>query len=125
VAAHVRRLGHVPEADLPALLSMAGAFAYPSLLEGFGLPVVEALACGVPTITSARGATAEVAGDAALLVDPLDVVGLAAAIERALAPGPERDRLMAAGPVRAAMFDWDTAARVTARVYHLAAEGRA
>lgn len=125
VAPHVRRLGHVPEPDLAALLSMAGAFAYPSLLEGFGLPVVEALACGVPTVTSARGATAEVAGDAALLVDPLDPVALAGAIERALAPGMERDRLMAAGPVRAAMFDWDAAARATLHVYRLAAESRA
>lgn len=124
VAPHVRRLGHVPEPELPAVLSLAGVFAYPSLLEGFGLPVVEALACGVPTVTSDRGATAEVAADAALLVDPLDAVALAAALGRALTPGPERDRLLSAGPVRAATFDWDTAARATARVYHQAAEGR-
>jgi len=123
-ARDVRRLGRVEDPDLPALLSLAGAFAYPSLLEGFGLPVVEALACGVPTVTADRGATAEVAGDAAILVDPTDVPALAAAIERAITPGPERDRLVAAGPVRAAMFDWDRAARETANVYRLVAEDR-
>jgi len=121
-ARDLRRLGRVPDADLPVLLSLAGAFAYPSLLEGFGLPVVEALACGVPTVTSDRGAMAEVAGDAAILVDPTDVRALAAALERALTPGAERDRLAAAGPARAATFDWNTAARATARVYRLVAE---
>ena len=62
MALGVRRLGFVADADLPALLSLAGAVAYPSLLEGFGLPVVEVLACGAPTVTADRGATAEVAG---------------------------------------------------------------
>ena len=121
VVPHVRRLGHVADADLPGLLTMAGAFGYPSLLEGFGLPVVEALACGTPTVTADRGATAEVAGDAAILADPTDVGALVAALERALMPGPERDRLALAGPLRAARFDWDTAARATADVYVLAA----
>lgn len=123
IAGPVRRLGHVPDDDLPTLLSLAGAFAYPSLLEGFGLPVVEALACGVPTVTSDRGATAEIAGDAALLVDPTDVPAMAGALARALTPGPERDRLVAAGPCRAAAFTWAAAADATARVYRIAAGG--
>jgi glycosyltransferase involved in cell wall biosynthesis len=122
-AAAVRRLGYVPDADLPALLTLAGAFAYPSLGEGFGLPVIEALACGTPTVTSGLGATAEVAGDAALLVDPRDRGALADALEQALTPGATRDRLTAAGPRRAATYSWDAAATATARVYTLVAEG--
>jgi glycosyltransferase involved in cell wall biosynthesis len=123
-ARDVRVLGYVPDADLPALLSLAGAFAYPSLGEGYGLPVVEALACGTPTVTSDRGATAEVGGDAVLLVDPRDAHALADALGEALAPGSVRDRLRAAGPGRAAAFTWDDAAAETARVYALAAGAR-
>ena len=121
LAPAIRRLGFVADADLPALLSMAGAVAYPSLLEGFGLPVVEALACGAPTVTADRGATAEVAGDAALLVDPEDVAAIAAALRLALTDGATRERLRTAGPARAARFTWETAARETAAVYATAA----
>jgi alpha-1,3-rhamnosyl/mannosyltransferase len=122
-ARDVRRLGYVPDADLPALLSLAGVLAYPSLGEGYGLPVIEALACGTPTVTSDRGATAEVAGDAALLVDPEDPTALADALELALTRGPVRDRLAEAGPARAARFTWDEAAAATSRVYALVADG--
>jgi glycosyltransferase involved in cell wall biosynthesis len=113
----IRLLGRVPDDDLPALLSLAGAVAYPSLLEGFGLPIVEAMACGAVVVTADQGATAEVAGDAAVLVDPEDTAALAAGLAAALTPGPTRDRLLAAGPVRAATFTWEAAAHATAEVY--------
>ncbi|MFN8621975.1 MAG: glycosyltransferase family 1 protein [Chloroflexota bacterium] len=121
IAPDVRRLGRVADADLPALLSMAGAVAYPSRLEGFGLPVVEAIACGAPVVVARGGAPEEVAGDVAIAVDASDVVALAEGLARALEPGPERDRLRSAGPVRAAAFSWDAAARATWRVYEQAA----
>ena len=76
----VRLLGYVPGRGPAGALQPGGAFVYPSLMEGFGLPVVEALACGAPTVTSDRGAMREVAGDAALLVDPTDGPALASAL---------------------------------------------
>ena len=114
---HVRLLGFVPDEDLPLLLNLCGAFVYPSLYEGFGLPIIEALACGTPTVTSDRGATAEVAGDAALLVDPEDVEALTSGLARALYDEPLREALRAAGPVRAADFSWERAAHATASLY--------
>jgi glycosyltransferase involved in cell wall biosynthesis len=113
----VRLLGFVPESDLPRLLSLAGAFAYPSLYEGFGLPVVEALACGTPTVTSNRGALAEVAGEAAIQVDPTDVGDLARGLGLALGDHEVRDKLRVAGPRMAARYRWDEAAHRTAAVY--------
>lgn len=112
----VRFLGHVPDDDLPALMGAATALVHPSLYEGFGLPVVEAMAAGLPVITTGTGATAEVAGSAALLVDPSDAEGLAAAM------GAVRDprvaaRLRAAGIARAAAFSWERTARETVAVY--------
>jgi glycosyltransferase involved in cell wall biosynthesis len=121
----VRVLGRVPDGELAAILSLAGVFAFPSLLEGFGLPVAEALRCGIPTVTSDRGALAEHAAGAALLVDPTDHVAFADAIALALADGPVRRRLLAAGPRHAAAWTWDDAARATERVYRLVAEARA
>ena len=84
----VRLLGYVPDADLPALLSGALAFAFPSLYEGFGMPVLEAMACGTPVLTSTTSALPEVAGDAALLVDPTDTNALAAALARLATDAP-------------------------------------
>lgn len=117
----VRILGYVPDADLAPLLTLAGAFAYPSLYEGFGLPIVEAMACGTPTVTSDRGAMAEVAGKGALLVDPEDTAALANALGCALGDVPTRRRLAVAGPQRAADFTWEGAAHRTAHIYQLAA----
>jgi alpha-1,3-rhamnosyl/mannosyltransferase len=102
----LRFLGQVADADLPALLSAASVFAYPSLYEGFGLPVLEAMACGTPVVTSNRASLPEVVGDAAAVCDALDVDALAQAIERLLVDDAAAARLRAAGPARAATFTW-------------------
>ena len=124
-ASPVRRrivhLDYLDRAELAAALRRAEALLFPSFLEGFGLPVVEAMACGVPVITSPCSSLPEVAGDAALYVDPHDPAAIAAAVVR-LAGDPElRARLAAAGLARAARFDWDEAARATAAVLRRAA----
>ncbi len=106
--AGVRALGHVDEALLPGLYAGAVAFVLPSLYEGFGLTVLEALASGVPVVAADRGALPEVCGRAAQLVDPTDADAVADALERALDdPAPWR----AAGPPRAAPLTWDATAR--------------
>jgi len=107
----VRFLGFVDDSDLPAMYSGASLLAFPSLYEGFGLPVLEAMACDVPVVTSRVSSLPEVAGEAALLVDPTDVPALAGALARALDDIPERERLITGGRVRAAMFTWEAAAR--------------
>jgi glycosyltransferase involved in cell wall biosynthesis len=103
--------------DLDALYAAAGVVVVPSLYEGFGLPVLEAMARGVPVVSSNRSSLPEVAGDAALLVDPEDRRALRAAIEQALV---EADRLGAAGRERAARFTWERTAQLTADVYRRA-----
>jgi len=105
--------GYVVAGDLPALLSGAGLFVFPSLYEGFGLPVLEAMACGTPVICSNASSLPEVAGDAALLVDPLDVEGLAAAMERVLGDEALRAELIERGFERARKFSWERCARET------------
>jgi glycosyltransferase involved in cell wall biosynthesis len=120
----VRFLGHVPQADLPALYSAADLFAFPSLYEGFGLPAVEAMACGTPVVASNVSAVPEVVGDAALQVSPLDVEELADAMERLLRDERLRDELRERGLKRAAGFSWEKAARQTAGVYEWAAGAR-
>ena len=107
----VRILGFVDDVDLPALYRNAALFAFPSLYEGFGFPVLEAMACGVPVVTSSVSSLPEVAGDAALLVDPLDVDGLAEAMVRALEDTDLRQAMVARGLVQAARFTWEQAAR--------------
>jgi glycosyltransferase involved in cell wall biosynthesis len=97
-----RWLGHVSDADLADLYRAAAVMAYPSLYEGFGLPVVEAMACGCPVVASDRGAIPEVAGDAAVLVEP-SARGIALGLRAALDPEVSR-RLRAAGPARAAVY---------------------
>lgn len=109
--------GYLPAGDLPALYSAAEAFAFPSLSEGFGLPVVEAMACGTPVLISDTPALAEVAGPAALRVDPRSVASIAAGLERLLTDGPLRERLRAAGLARAGALSWERAARETLGVY--------
>jgi glycosyltransferase involved in cell wall biosynthesis len=103
-------LGFVDEAHIGPLTAGAEAFLFPSIYEGFGLPIVEAMACGAPVLTSDASSTAEIAGGAALLVDPLDVRSIAAGIVRLMRDAESRERLRAGGVVRARVFDWDDAA---------------
>jgi glycosyltransferase involved in cell wall biosynthesis len=106
VAARVVRPGYLPSAVLPALLRRADAVVYPSRYEGFGLPALEALACGAPLVTTAGSALQEVVGNAALVVPPGDVRGAAAALETLLTSADVRQRLRDAGPRQAAGFTW-------------------
>jgi glycosyltransferase involved in cell wall biosynthesis len=112
-----RRLGYVPDADLPALYSLADLFVYPSLYEGFGLPTLEAMACGTPVLSSNSPALAEVCGDAACLVDPLDEDALADALSLLLRDRDQRVELSRKGLVRAREFSWQRAAEETMAVY--------
>ncbi len=109
--------GYVPEEDLPRLYGGARAFVYPSLYEGFGLPVLEAMQCGAPVVTTDISSMPEVAGDAALLVKPDDVNGLAAALTRVLSDDALAADLRERGLARAAGFSWDRCARETRAVY--------
>ena len=113
-------LGRVPEADLPALYAAAAAFVFPSLYEGFGLPVLEAMACGAPVICSAVSSLPETAGDAALLVDPTDVNALAAALTRVLIEPSLAADLRARGFAQAARFTWERTAAETLSIYRQA-----
>jgi glycosyltransferase involved in cell wall biosynthesis len=115
----VRWLGEPPDAELASLYRGALCVAYPSLYEGFGIPVLEAMACGAPVVTSVGSATEEVARDAAVLVDPLDVDALAAGIGEAI---DRREELSRRGRERAASFSWAESARATAAVYREVAE---
>lgn len=120
--ADVRFLGFVPEAELGALYAAASVFAYPSEREGFGLPVAEAMAQGTPVVTSAATSTEEVAGGAAVLVDPFDVSSIASGIDEAL---DRRAELAAAGRARARELTWAAAAERTLDVYRELADPRA
>ena len=114
-ACEVVRLGFVPSGELPALYAAARVFVYPSLMEGFGLPVLEAMAQGTPVVTSSGTATEEVCGDAGSVVDPTDAEALAAAIDAVVASDAEHARRSAAARNRASEFSWEaTAARVRA-----------
>jgi alpha-1,3-rhamnosyl/mannosyltransferase len=114
----VRWLGEVSDADLATLYRGALCVAYPSVYEGFGIPVLEAMACGAPVVTSRGTAMEEVADGAAVLVDPNDPAELAAGLERATA---EREALVARGLERARAFRWDAIADATVGVYREAA----
>jgi glycosyltransferase involved in cell wall biosynthesis len=116
----VRFVGPVPDTDLPALYGGATAFAFPSLWEGFGLPVLEAMAAGAPVVASDRGALPEVTAGAALHVAPAPEP-LADALGQVLADPALRERLRAAGLARAAEFSWERTARETLAVYRAAA----
>ena len=106
--------GHVEMDELASLYRGAAVLLFPSRYEGFGLPVVEAMACGTPVVATTAGAIPEIAGDAAILVEPGDPVALAGGIERALA---DRERLVAAGLERVRRYSWAETARRTLEVY--------
>jgi glycosyltransferase involved in cell wall biosynthesis len=113
-----RFAGYASDADLPALYAAASVFAYPSLYEGFGIPPLEAMACGTPVVASTAGALPEVLGDAALLVDPYDETALAEALEAAAS---DSGTLRKRGLLRAARYTWEAAAAETWQVYEAAA----
>lgn len=118
----VHLLGFVPAGDLPGLYAGAAAFCYPSLFEGFGLPVLEAMAQGAAVVTSAGTAMEEVAGDAAVLVEPTDHDALASALAEVLDDGVRAARLGEAARARAETFTWDrTAASVATALHEVAA----
>jgi glycosyltransferase involved in cell wall biosynthesis len=117
VSRRVHFPGFIAETDLPALYAAADLFVYPSSYEGFGFPVLEAMACGTPVITSNVSSLPEVAGEAALLVDPLDSAALAAAMRQALADPTMRQELRARGLEQARHFTWEETARRTLRAY--------
>lgn len=109
-APRVRWLGHLPEADLVALYSTARLFVFPSLYEGFGLPPLEAMACGSPVLCSRSSSLPEVVGDAAITFDPHDAAGLARLLIELLAAPARVAELGAGGPRHAARFSWDSCA---------------
>jgi glycosyltransferase involved in cell wall biosynthesis len=119
---HVQLTGPVTDHELPALYNGASLFAFPSLYEGFGLPVLEAMACGAPVVTSNTSSLPEVAGDAAILVDPLNVEQIAEAMWLVLSQPALAAALREKGLARAAQFTWERTARETVAVYSRALE---
>jgi glycosyltransferase involved in cell wall biosynthesis len=113
----VSRPGVVPDEDLPGLFAGADVFLYPTLYEGFGLPVVEAMASGVPVLTSSTSALQEIAGGYAYLVDPTDVDAIARGVATLATDSARRQELVDLGKRRARDFSWDRAAQQTLRVY--------
>jgi glycosyltransferase involved in cell wall biosynthesis len=124
VADRVLALGYVPAADCLALLGKAEVFCYPSIYEGFGLPPLDAMAAGVPVVSTTAGAIPEVAGSAAVLVPPRDDGALASAIETVLTDSALRARLVAAGGERAAAFTWEACAAGLVSLYQEAVAAR-
>lgn len=117
VARDIRSLGFVAADDLPLLYRAADVFVYPSLFEGFGLPPVEAMACGCPVVCSDRGALGEIVGDAALIVDPERSLSIAQGLELLARDRERRECLRTAGLQRARCFTWERAAAATFDVY--------
>jgi glycosyltransferase involved in cell wall biosynthesis len=115
--ADIRLTGYVPDSELDKLFRRASIFAFPSLDEGFGMPVLEAMARGLPVVTSNRSALPEVAGDAAVLVDPQDPDALAAAISELIENGELRAELSRKGLERSRLYTWQRAAEATWSVY--------
>jgi glycosyltransferase involved in cell wall biosynthesis len=106
----IKQLGYVEHQDMPALYNLADAYVYPSLYEGFGLPVLEAMQCGCPVIASNASSIPEVAADAAVLVNPLDTSALADAIYRVLTNSQLSEQLVSSGFRQARNFSWDRCA---------------
>jgi glycosyltransferase involved in cell wall biosynthesis len=113
-------VGYVPAEDLPFWYNAAELFVYPSLYEGFGLPPLEAMACGTAVITSTASSLPEVVGEAGLLVDPAEPAALARAMEQVLSDRELRETVRAAGRVRAQGFSWERTARCTVDSYRRA-----
>lgn len=109
--------GYVPERELAALYTGALCFAYPSYFEGFGIPLLEAMRCGTPTITSDRTCFPEVVGDASLIIDPFDEESIAAGLWRMISDVALREQLRSRGFVQSSLFDWRKTARLTLDVY--------
>jgi glycosyltransferase involved in cell wall biosynthesis len=116
-AADVRRLGFVPDAELPDLYRAADVFVYPSLYEGFGLPPLEAMACGCPVIASTRGSLGEILGDAAAAVEPEDIHPIARQLYVLATDTGVRNRLRAAGLAQARKFNWQKTATEMLSIY--------
>ena len=110
-------LDYVPASDMPALISGARLLAFPSLHEGFGLPILEAHACGTPVVCSMTSSLPEAAGDAALFFDPLDVDAIAGAMQRALTDEALRAKLIARGFDNLKRFSWEVSARQVLRAF--------
>ena len=123
LAGHVRFLHGVPDADLVGLCNGASVLTTPSFYEGFGLPPLEAMACGTPVVVADRASLPEVVGEAGLLVDPEDPGDIARALARALTDEPLRARMRNLGLAQAARFTWEETARQTLDVYRRVAEG--
>lgn len=117
IEAAVRWVGYVPDGTLTELYSAALAFCYPSLHEGFGLPVIEAMSCGTPVVTSNTTGLDEIAREAALQVDPTDTAALTDALVRAVNDQPLRAQLIQAGLNRARCYSWDATAKILADLY--------
>jgi glycosyltransferase involved in cell wall biosynthesis len=115
----VKRLGYVPEQDLPLLYAGAAVFVYPSTYEGFGLPPIEAMACGVPVVVSNQSCIPEVTQGAGLMVDPDDVEEFSAALEKSLTDTPWRQGAIDAGKLIAASYTWQRCVEETISVYQL------
>ena len=113
----VQFLGWVPDEDLPAIYKMATLFALPSLYEGFGIPLIEAMACGCPIVTSDRGAPAEVVGKAAILVNPEDTNSIAQGIYEGMTNVDRRQELVRAGLERVKAFTWEQCAAETLALF--------
>jgi glycosyltransferase involved in cell wall biosynthesis len=116
-AGDIHRLGFVPSTDLPDWYRAADVFVFPSLYEGFGLPPLEAMACGCPVLSSSRGALGETVGTAAGMLDPQDVTQIQAQLTRAATDDAWREQLRFAGLVRSHAFNWQSTATTTLAVY--------
>jgi glycosyltransferase involved in cell wall biosynthesis len=122
---YVRFLGYMSQETLAVLYRLAGVFVFPSLYEGFGLPPLEAMASGTPVVTSNVSSLPEVAGDAALLVDPYQASAIADGIERVLTDAALRGELREKGLARARQFSWETSVRRIREIYGQVLDQRA
>jgi glycosyltransferase involved in cell wall biosynthesis len=109
--------GYIAQEDIPLLFNLASLFVYPTVYEGFGLPVLEAMACGVPVITSDIASLPEIVGEAGLLIQPGDLNALSDAIKKVLGDPAYRDKLIREGLIRAKLFSWERTAQLTKQVY--------